>query len=204
MKSYDAIIRNNVSWSIDTIIEPYCYIGISCSGKDKPVRIGRGSHIRAGTYIYEGVQTGEKFQTGNKVNIREHTKIGNNVSIGTHSVIEHHVFIESNVRIHSNVFIPEYTILKFGCWIAPNVVFTNAKYPNTETTKDNLQGVVVEEGAIIGANATILPGIRIGKNSFVGAGSLVTRSVPADHTVYGNPAEIHGLRANLRGYKNED
>ena len=79
--------------------------------------------------IYAGNVIGRNFQTGNKVNIRESNRIGDNVSVGTLSVIEHHVEIGNNVRIHTQVFIPEFSVLEDGCWIGPNVVFTNAKYP---------------------------------------------------------------------------
>ena len=98
--------------------------------------------MRSGTYIYAGNKIGSNFQTGHKVNIREENEIGNNVSIGTQCVIEHHVKI-GNVRIHSNVFIPEFTILKSNVWIGPNVVLTNAKYPNRKETKENLSAPVL-------------------------------------------------------------
>ena len=79
--------------------------------------------------IYAGNVIGRNFQTGNKVNIRESNRIGDNVSVGTLSVIEHHVEIGDSVRIHTQAFIPEYSVLEEGCWIGPNVVLTNAKYP---------------------------------------------------------------------------
>ncbi len=180
-----AYIMGNVYFGKNPFVERYCYLGISPTKLEKPLEFGDNCIIRAGSYIYEGSFIGDSFQTGNKVNIREYCTIGNNVSIGTHSIIEHHVLIEDNVRIHSNVFIPEYTVLKKGCWIAPNVVFTNAKYPNQSDTKDKLEGVLVGENAIIGANATILPGILIGKNAFIGAGATITKNVEEGETVIG-------------------
>ena len=140
--------------------------------------------MRSGTYIYAGNKIGSNFQTGNKVNIREENEIGNNVSIGTQSVIEHHVKIGNNVRIHSNVFIPEFTILKSNVWIGPNVVLTNAKYPNRKETKENLSAPVLMENCIIGANVTILPNIKIGKNAIIGAGSVVTKNIQSNTIVF--------------------
>src|SRR4029434_11032591 len=137
--------------------------------------IGKGAVIRSHTVIYAGNIIGNNFQTGNKVNIRESNRIGNNVSVGTLSVIEHHVEIADNVRIHTQVFIPEYSTLEEGCWIGPNVVFTNAKYPLSPRVKDNLVGTVIRKGAKIGANATLLPGVVIGENALVGAGAVVVR-----------------------------
>ncbi|MCK5704602.1 MAG: N-acetyltransferase, partial [Cyclobacteriaceae bacterium] len=159
-----------------------------------------GAHIRSHSVIYAGNQIGVNFQTGNKVNIRELNEIGDNVSIGTLSVIEHHISIGNNVRIHSQVFIPEYSVLEEGAWIGPNVVLTNAKYPLFPGVKENLIGPTIKEGARIGANATILPGLVIGKNSLVGAGAVVVRDVPDGSVVAGNPAKVVKQVSDLSYY----
>jgi acetyltransferase-like isoleucine patch superfamily enzyme len=88
------------------------------------------------------------------------------------------------------VFIPEYSVLEEGCWIGPNVVFTNAKYPLSPGVKDNLAGPTIRKGAKIGANVTLLPGVVIGENALVGAGSVVVRDVPPGAVVAGNPARV--------------
>jgi len=124
------------------------------------------------------------------VNIRELNEIGNNVSVGTLSVIEHHVKIGDGVRIHSQVFVPEYSILEDGAWLGPNVVLTNAKYPLSPGVKESLKGPTIKKGAKIGANSTILPGVVIGVNALVGAGSVVVKDVPDNAVVAGNPARI--------------
>ena len=67
------------------------------------------------------------------------------VSIGSHTNIEHHIIIEDNVRIHSNCFIPEYSILKHDCWLGPNVVLTNARYPQSKDVKKKLGGPTIGE-----------------------------------------------------------
>jgi acetyltransferase-like isoleucine patch superfamily enzyme len=173
----------------NVIIEDFCVIGAPFTGQtDEETIIGDNAVIRSHTVIYAGNKIGADFQTGNKANIRELNSIGDNVSIGTLSVLEHHIIIENDVRIHSQTFIPEYSVLKKNCWIGPNVVLTNAKYPRSPRVKELLQGVVIDEFAKIGANSTILPGVIVGKNSLVGAGSVVTDDVQENQIVAGNPA----------------
>jgi len=195
----ESIIYDNVNLGLNCDIGSNCIIGISPSKTYLPVHIGDDAKIRAGTYIYEGNRIGINFQTGNKTNIRENNKIGHNVSIGTLSVIEYKVVIEDDVRIHSQVFVPEFSLIKKGSFIGPNVVLTNAKYPLSKNVKDELKGPVIGEFVKIGANATILPAVVIGQNSIIGAGSVVTKDVPPNSVVIGNPGKIIREIAKIPG-----
>lgn len=193
--SKSAKILKNVILGENVKIEDFVIIGIPPMKKkegDLKTIIGDNSIIRSHSVIYAGNKIGSNFQTGNNVNIREENEIGNNVSIGTKTVIEFKTVIKDNVRIHSQAFIPEYCILEEDCWIGPNVVLTNAKFPRSLRAKDFLEGVVIGKGAKIGANSTILPGVKIGKNALVGAGSVVTRNVLDKKIVAGNPAKVIG------------
>ena len=187
------IIYKGVELGEGSVVEDYSILGTPPRGKkdgELPTIIGAGAVIRSHSVIYAGNSIGKNFQTGNKVNIRESNRIGDNVSIGTLSVIEHHVEIADNVRIHTQVFIPEFSVLEEGCWIGPNVVFTNAKYPLSPGVKDQLAGPVIKKGAKIGANSTLLPGVVVGENALVGAGSVVVDDVPPGAVVVGNPARV--------------
>lgn len=186
-------IYRNVTLGDGSVVEDFCIIGApprGASDGELATVLGRNAVIRSHGVIYAGNVIGDGFQTGNKVNIRESNRIGNNVSVGTLSVIEHHVEIADNVRIHTQVFIPEYSVLEEGCWIGPNVVFTNAKYPQSPGVKAQLRGPTIRRGAKIGANVTLLPGVVVGENALVGAGSVVVTDVPAGAVVVGNPARI--------------
>lgn len=191
MIANSAIIYPCVKLGMNVIIEDLCIIGAYFKGYfQEETIIGDNALIRAGTIIYGGSRIGKNFQTGNKTNIREFNVIRDDVSIGTLAVIEHHVEIGNGVRIHSQAFIPEYTVLEDGCWIGPNVVLTNSKYPRSINSKESLLGVRVMKNAIIGANSTLLPGIKIGEFAFVGAGSVVTKDVMSKTVVAGNPARV--------------
>lgn len=201
MRAKTAIIHENVELGEGTIIEDYCIIGHppnrKKSGELKTI-IGKNSVIRSHTIIYAGNIIGDNFQTGNMATIREENEIGNNVSIGTKSDVQHHVKIEDDVRIHTQAFVPEYCTLKRGAWLGPNVVMTNAQFPKSPRAKENLKGSTIEEDAKVGANATIMPGVTIGKNALVGSGSVVTKDVEPDTVVAGNPAKqikkVHDLK----------
>ena len=188
-----AIIYPKVRLGKGCIIEDFVIIGAPPKGHgpgDLETVIGDNAVIRSHTVIYAGNEIGANFQTGNKANIRELNKIGDDVSIGTLSVVEHHVTIGNRVRIHTGVFVPEFSILEEDCWLGPNVVLTNAKYPKAPDAKNKLKGAIIRKNAKIGANVTILPGVIIGENSLIGAGSVVTKDTDANAVYAGNPARF--------------
>lgn len=193
MISKTAIIFPNVKLGKNCMVEDYAIIGQPPVGH-KPGQlktvIGDDAVIRSHTVIYAGNRIGHRFSTGNKTNIRELNNIGNNVSIGTLSVVEHHVNIKNGVRIHTQAFIPEFSILEYGCWIGPNTVFTNVFHPLCAKAKKCIKGPVIRKRAKIGANVTILPGVIVGESALVGAGSVVTKDVPPRSVVRGNPAMV--------------
>lgn len=132
-------------------------------------RFGHGCKIWAFVHICEGAIIGED------VSIGEGSYIGPGVKIGNRCRIQNGAQIFEGVTIGNDVF------------VGPNVVFTNDKHPSL-FKEWQLERTVVKDGASIGANATILPGIVIKEHAVIGAGSVVTKSVEINQTVYGNPA----------------
>ena len=183
----------NVNIGAATIIDEPCVIGKpprGCNDGEKKLQIGSNSHIRHFTTIYAGSIIGDDFQTGQGVSIREDNIIGNNVSIGTNSVLEFGNTIGDNSRIHSSCFLEMVTIGR-DVFVGPNVVFTDDPHPmGCPKYKECRGGATVEDRARIGANSTILPGVKIGKNSLIGAGSVVVEDVPENAVVAGNPARV--------------
>ncbi|HEX6293926.1 MAG TPA: acyltransferase, partial [Nitrososphaeraceae archaeon] len=122
--------------------------------------------------------------------VGDNTIIGDNVMIGSLSHIDYNVKIGNNTRIEGSVYIPPLTVIGNNVFIAPGATFTNDPYPMSP----KMIGVTVEDGAIIAARAVIKPGIIIGKNAVVGMGSVVTKDVPSETVVIGNPARIKYTR----------
>lgn len=114
--------------------------------------------------------------------------IGADCNICANCLIENEVIIGNRVTVKSGVQIYDGSIIHDDVFIGPNVTFTNDKYPRSRQQRGNLRCVEIHRGASIGANATILPGIVIGRNAMVGAGSVVTSNVQANTLVVGNPA----------------
>jgi len=198
------VVHPNVALGSNVTLNPFVILGEAPRGAklgELSLAIAENSIIRSHTIIYAGNKIGKNFQCGHHVLIRESNEIGNDVSIGSGSSIEHHVQIGNSVRIHSQAFIPEFTFIEDDVWIGPNAVITNARYPNNPSTKNELTGVYLEKGCMIGANATILPGIRIGRFALIGAGSVVTKDVPAGTVVAGNPAKARGSVEEIEQYK---
>ncbi|WP_312454364.1 acyltransferase [Pseudescherichia sp.] len=116
--------------------------------------------------------------------------IGDNCNICAHTLIENDVVIGNRVTVKSGVYIWDGVTLEDDVFIGPCVAFTNDKKPRSKVYPEQFSRIVVKKGASIGANATILPGIVIGEGAMVGAGAVVTKDVPANATVVGNPARI--------------
>lgn len=114
--------------------------------------------------------------------------IGSNCNICSHCLIENDVVIGDNVTIKSGVQIWDGISIENDVFIGPNVTFTNDKSPRSKVYPEEFLRTTVHKGASIGANATILPGIKIGKFAMIGAGAVVTKDVPDNVTVVGNPA----------------
>jgi acetyltransferase-like isoleucine patch superfamily enzyme len=151
-----------------------------------------GSHavIRPFTTIYAGSVFGDRLQTGQGASVREDNIVGDDVSIGTNAVLEFGNRIGDRVRIHTGCFL-ELVTIEDDVFVGPNVVFTDDLHPmNCPNYTNCVGGSTVRALARIGANSTILPGVTIGENSLVGAGSVVVSDVPPGTVVVGNPARV--------------
>jgi acetyltransferase-like isoleucine patch superfamily enzyme len=191
----------NVEIGEGATLDPPLVLGKPPRGKEPgelKLVIGAGSIIRPFTTIYAGSVLGPDVQTGQCVSIREDNVIGVGVSIGTGAILEFGNRVGDRSRIHSGCFL-EMTIIEEDVFVGPRVVFTDDPHPmGCPRYKECLGGVTVRALARIGANCTLLPGVVVGRNTLVGAGSVVTRNVPDDMVVAGNPAKVIKAVADLK------
>jgi acetyltransferase-like isoleucine patch superfamily enzyme len=153
--------------------------------------IGENCILRDFGVIYSKTNLGDNIQTGHHYLVREETIIGNGTLIGSNVTIENKCKIGNNVSIQSGVYIPTYCEIADDVFLGPYAVLTNDKYISyKDPRKRGLEGVVIDKKASIGANSTILPGIRIGRNALVGSGAVVTKDVGAGEVVVGVPAKV--------------
>lgn len=133
---------------------------------------------------------------GNNTSIWQYTivlegaKIGDNCNICSHCFIENDVVIGNQVTIKNGVQIWDGTVLEDNVFIGPNVTFTNDKYPKSKNPKRDFPKTLIKFGASIGGGCTILPGITIGENALIGAGTVITQNIPSRAVVVGNPLRI--------------
>ena len=119
-------------------------------------------------------------------------KIGENCNINCHVFIENDVLIGNNVTVKSGVQLWDGITLEDNVFIGPNVTFTNDLLPRSKVYPSEFLRTVIKNGASIGANATIIGGVKIGSNAMIGAGSVVTKDIPENTLWYGNPAKHKG------------
>ena len=112
-------------------------------------------------------------------------KIGSGCNICSHCFIENDVVVGDNVTLKNGVYLYDGITVEDGVFIGPNATFCNDKYPKSKNKDFKLEKILIKKGASIGANATILPGVTIGKNALVAAGGVVTKDVPEGITVKG-------------------
>lgn len=117
-------------------------------------------------------------------------KIGKNCNICAHCVIENDVIVGDNVTIKYYVILGDGNEIEDNVFIGPHVVFMNDKKPRSKQYPEKFLKTIIKKGASIGGGAIILPGITIGENAMIGAGSLVTKNVPANQLWMGAPAKF--------------
>ncbi|MCI4400044.1 MAG: N-acetyltransferase [Campylobacteraceae bacterium] len=157
--------------------------------------------VHESSYVDDNVEIGEGTKIWHFCHVISGTKIGKNCSFGQNCVIGPNAVIGSGVKVQNNVSLYDGVVIEDDVFVGPSVVFTNVTNPRSFIVrKEEYKKTVVKKGASLGANCTVVCGTTIGEYAFVGAGSTVTKDVPAFALVYGNPARIKGWYSKA-GYK---
>lgn len=172
-------------------------LGYAYSGWTEKLRIGEHAIIRSGSILYVGSTIGKRFTCGHQTLIRAECRIGNRVVILHQCALEGKITLGNAVKIMAQVYIPSRTVIGDFVFIGPGCTFLNHRTPMR--TDEPVMGATIEDRVCIGGGCTICPGVRIGRNSFIGAGALVNKDVPPDTLAYGVPARFQALPENLRG-----
>ncbi|TKI07873.1 WxcM-like domain-containing protein [Martelella alba] len=157
-----------------------------------PLAICESKAIGANTRIWAFAHVLPGASLGGDCNVCDHVFIENDVRIGHRVTLKCGVQVWDGIRIEDDVF------------VGPNVTFTNDPFPRSKAYPPTFARTVIRKGASLGANSTILPGLTIGANAMIGAGAVVTRSIPANAIVAGNPAKIIGYADALPLCQNGD
>jgi len=185
-------LSENLDLGKNSVIDEGVLIGYPSERiiESQRLAIGKNARIRSGSVIYSGSKIGDNLETGHNVLIREENLIGNNFSIWHNSVVDYRCVIGNNIKIHCGVYIAQYTVIEDDVFMAPGVVVANDIHPGCRYSARCMKGPTIKKGAQIGVNVTLLPFITVGEQSLIGGGSVVTKDVPPQSVVYGNPARV--------------
>jgi len=163
------------------------------SGNLPGLEIRDGTIIGVGAVIYVGTVIGQDCFIADGAQVRERCTIGNAVIIGHAATVENDCTIGDRTRIQTAAYITAHSILEEDVFVAPMVTTTNDNYMGrTQERFKKIRGVTARKGSRIGGNAVILPGVTIGQEAMVAAGSVVTKDVPPYSKVMGIPARVVG------------
>lgn len=160
--------------------------GAARPGLIHPQALVESSYVGDGTRVWAFAHIADGAVVGDDCNICDHTFLESGVIVGDRVTIKSGVYLWDGVVVEDDVF------------VGPNATFANNAYPRSRQRLDVHPRTVIRRGASVGAASVILPGVEIGAYAMIGAGAVVTRSVPAFALVYGNPARVHG-RVDRRG-----
>jgi acetyltransferase-like isoleucine patch superfamily enzyme len=154
-----------------------------------PLSVGEGAIVGTGAVLYRGAQIGRKVLVADLATVREDVTVGDRTIVGRGVTIENECTIGRFVKLESECYITAYSTIEDRVFVAPGVVTSNDNFVGrTEERFQHFKGVTVRRGGRIGAGSVILPGIEIGADALVAAGSVVTRNVPPKRIVMGAPA----------------
>jgi len=156
-----------------------------------PLELGPGTIVSTGAIVFAGTRIGANVIIGDQACVRERCELGEDVVIGRGSLVENDTTIGAMTKIQADAYITAYSTLEDEVFIAPRVITTNDNFMGrTEQRHALRRGPTIRRGARIGAGAVLCPGVEVGEEAFVGAGTVVVEDVAPRVVVVGNPARV--------------
>ena len=206
--STDLRVGQNVVIHAGTVVGPGCELQDSVvlgkrsrSGKYsfnlsgdqlEPLCLEIGAIVCTGAVVYAGVHISAGAIVGDQTQIRERTRVGVDTVIGRGTAVDNDVELGDRVRVQSNCYLTAHTVIEDDVFIGPGVVTTNDGTAGRHDRSFTLRGAALRRACRIGAGAVLLPGVEVGEEAFVGAGTVVTHNVPSRAVVAGVPARQIG------------
>ena len=190
----DVIIGNNVRIDDNVVLGKLPMKAVNSAVTQNkilhPLKINDGCIIGTNVVIYRGAKISNNCLIADGATVREEVSIGEKTIVGRGVAIENQCSIGKKCKLETNCYITAYSILEDFVFVAPGVKTSNDNFiGRTKERFNNFKGVIARKGARIGVGATILPGIELGEDCLVGAGSLVTKNVESKKIVIGVPAK---------------
>lgn len=181
----------------DCHVDSGATLGYGYDDDAAPTSVGDRARIRSGTVVYADVSAGDDFRTGHHALVRADTTIGDDVLLGTNAVLDGEIAVGSKVSVQTGVYVPPKTVIGDRVFLGPQATLTNDPYPLRGPGE--LAGPTLEDGASIGANATLMPDVTVGEDAFVAGGAVVVDDVPENTLAVGTPASIRPIPEELAG-----
>ena len=203
-------LGERVSFGSYVVVHEGCVIGDGCSIADhavlgKPPRLAAhsaargetgvlelGEEVAVGTaaVVFAGAHVAAGAILGDQSFVRERTRIGERTVIGRGSVVDNDVSIGARVRVQSNVYLTAFSVVEDDVFVGPGACMTNDDTMARHPPEMPLRGALLRRACRVGGGAVLTPGVEVGEEAFVAAGSVVTRDVPARAVVMGVPARV--------------
>ena len=156
-----------------------------------PLELGPGTVVSTGAIVFAGTRVGANVIIGDQACVRERCELGDDVVVGRGTLVENDTTIGALTKIQADAYVTAYSTLEDEVFIAPRVITTNDNFMGrTEQRHALRKGPTIRRGARIGAGAVLCPGVEIGAEAFVGAGTVVVKDVAPRVVVVGNPARV--------------
>ena len=156
-----------------------------------PLELGAGTIVSTGAVVFAGTTIGARVIVGDQACVRERCQIGDDVVIGRGALVENDSMVGDLTKIQAMAYVTAYSTIEDNVFIAPCVQTSNDNFMGrTERRHALRKGPTIRRGARVGVGAVLCPGVEIGEEAFVGAGTVVVQDVPARVVVVGNPARV--------------